>query len=166
MDARNASTSESIPSKVHGIVELISEVFCSTYAMAAHARTSQSFGASGGAKELKGAEPPGSRCLQPTLPGIACTYGLCRPADLNPHGQDLRTRRVRSSTRFEDRSTANLEDNVQKSCGELGDLPVRVASRYLHRESEVGAPHVAPAAVTALVVPSVEGLGEPAVPAS
>jgi hypothetical protein len=81
LDARNASTSESIPSKIHGIVELISEVFCSTYAMAAHAGTSQSFGASGGAKELKGAEPPGSRCLQPTLPGIACTYGLCRSSD-------------------------------------------------------------------------------------
>jgi len=54
-----------------------------------------------------------------------------RPAELNTHGQALRSHGL-AQWSLEERSITHLEGTVQKSFGELGDLSVRVASRYLH----------------------------------
>ena len=49
---------------------------------------------------------------------------------VEPHAQAVRTPLARRVS-LEDRSIADLEDNVEESYGELGDSSVRRVSRYL-----------------------------------
>jgi hypothetical protein len=130
-DARDAGTSESIPSKVHGIVESISVVFCSTYAMAAHAGTSQSFGASGGAKELKGAEPPTFTLLAANPARDRVYLGCVSPLRREPPPASA----ICAGARLGRRSLRVLSPKITTSAPSCGHLCTSIATRVAGRTS-------------------------------